>query len=278
MGDRWVVASTDVAPGADVLVEIPSGTGKMAQVLAQTPCDEELHALSEPFPIAPSQKVTTYRWDRVTESPAFPTMDGAGAVTFGGRMWLLGGWHWDTSVMPRRTSNAVWSSADGVHWQQVKPNTYDESFAETVLDWEGRHTAGYGVLGGQLVIAGGDGTSGGYQADVWTSRDGATWEMRTARSPLDERLLFQTFVLGQRMCAYGGQTIPSIVASPERYYDDLWCTTDGRSWSEMAPDGPRPFQRSGILGQAVLNGEVWILGGGRYEWPASPLLWWPLGR
>ena len=33
----------------------------------------------------------SYEWQCVTEAAAFPGMDGAAALVFDGRMWLLGG-------------------------------------------------------------------------------------------------------------------------------------------------------------------------------------------
>src|SRR5262245_19620512 len=41
----------------------------------------------------PPQQVPEYEWKQVTASAAFAPRDGAGALTFHGRMWLIGGWN-----------------------------------------------------------------------------------------------------------------------------------------------------------------------------------------
>src|SRR5206468_4221373 len=45
-----------------------------------------------PKPVA-SQEVPEYVWEQVTAKAPFAPRDGAGALTFQGRMWFLGGWN-----------------------------------------------------------------------------------------------------------------------------------------------------------------------------------------
>jgi hypothetical protein len=42
---------------------------------------------------ASPQQVPDYQWTRVTLEAPFAARDGAGALVFKGRMWLLGGWN-----------------------------------------------------------------------------------------------------------------------------------------------------------------------------------------
>src|ERR1700730_10111262 len=90
--------------------------------------------------------LTEYAWERVTAKAAFAPRDGAGALTFQGRMWLLGGWNpGDKKHFPRICNNEVWSSADGKNWRLDRPNTFLDQTFDPNRDWEGRHTAGYVV-------------------------------------------------------------------------------------------------------------------------------------
>ena len=76
----------------------------------------------------------SYTWTPVTLEAAFAPRDGAGAVSLGGRMWLLGGWNpLDPTHFPAVTNSEVWSSADGLDW----------TLELLEAPWEGRHTAGY---------------------------------------------------------------------------------------------------------------------------------------
>ena len=133
-------------------------------------------------------KSAEYQWLKVTTKAAFAARDGAGAVTFRGKMWLLGGWNpGDKKHFPRICNNEVWSSRDGRAWSLVKPNTHFDSKFDQLSDWEGRHTAGYAVFKDKMWIVGGDANQGHYQNDVWNSADGKkssppTWATKPAPS------------------------------------------------------------------------------------------------
>ena len=55
-----------------------------------------------------------YVWINITDKAAYAPRDGAGAVVFQDRMWLIGGWNpSDKEHFPRICNNEVWSSQDG---------------------------------------------------------------------------------------------------------------------------------------------------------------------
>ncbi len=55
---------------------------------------------------------TEYNWEKVTMQAAFAPRNGAGALTYQGRMWLLGGWNPGDKVnFPRICNNDVWMVA-----------------------------------------------------------------------------------------------------------------------------------------------------------------------
>jgi len=52
------------------------------------------------------------------------SVDGAGALVFNDRMFLIGGWNpSDPEYYPRACVNDVWSSDNGADWVMEKPNT-----------------------------------------------------------------------------------------------------------------------------------------------------------
>ena len=103
-----------------------------------------------------------YRWIEVNAAAPFAPRDGAGALVFADKIWLLGGWRpADKTYFPRICNNEVWSSADGIDWTLVKENTFAEGY-DPAADWEGRHTAGYAVFNERMWIVGGDGNQGHY--------------------------------------------------------------------------------------------------------------------
>jgi len=212
-----------------------------------------------------------YTWEQVNGNAAFAPRDGAGALTFKDRMWLIGGWNpLDKKHFPRICSNDVWSSDDGRQWRRERRNTFVDETFDPLADWEGRHTAGYAVLDGYLWILGGDENQGHYQGDVWRSADGRTWERVAAQTPWHPRALHHTLVHDGFIWVLGGQTLPQFAPDPEQVYRDVWRTRDGRSWEQVTPVEPYWCARGMIGGSAVLDGRMWILGGGRYDTPAHP--------
>lgn len=132
-----------------------------------------LRTETEEVKLGPTQK-KAYQWQRVAQDAPFGPRDGAGGVTFAGKIWLIGGWNGDR--FPLICTNDVWSSVDGATWVEEKPNTFlDPKTFNYAKDWEGRHFAGYQVYAGRMWIVGGDPIQRRYQTDVWSSDNGRTW-------------------------------------------------------------------------------------------------------
>ena len=198
-----------------------------------------------------------YEWICVTEQAAFAGRDGAGALVFKDRMWLLGGWNPGDKVnFPRICNSEVWSSTDGELWIEVNEEA----------PWEGRHTAGYAVHNGQMWIVGGDCNQGHYQNDVWRSSDGVGWDPVCDPVPWGPRVLHYTAVHDGRIWVMGGQTIPQFANEDEIFFNDVWNSADGRNWNRVVENAPWA-ERGMIGGSAVFQDRIWILGGGTYDTP-----------
>ena len=207
-----------------------------------------------------------YGWECVTETAAFPGMDGAAALVHDGRMWLLGGWNPHDKVNfpgpphgPKDTNSRVYSSSDGETW-----------VLETAeAPWEGRHTAGAAVHAGRMWILGGDCIQQRYQPDVWSSRDGVNWTCTTQHAPWGERVLHMAAAFNGALYVMGGQSSPSFggIATgggDEVSHADVWRSEDGATWSKVADSCPWA-PRGMISGSAILGGRMYLLGGGTYE-------------
>ena len=219
-----------------------------------------------------SQEVS-YKWINVTNSAAYAPRDGAGALVFNGKMWLIGGWNpGDKKHFPRICNNEVWSSEDGVTWTLVKPNTFLDQTFDSTLDWEGRHTAGYAVLQDRMWIVGGDVNQGHYQFDVWNSNDGKNWNYvnKVKDVPWGPRALHYTVAFKDKIWVIGGQTIPQFADVDCSFYRDVWNTSDGINWVKLEPKEPYWPQRGMIGGSVVFKDRIWILGGGTYDTPKIP--------
>ncbi|MFN0199294.1 MAG: hypothetical protein ACKVT0_21300 [Planctomycetaceae bacterium] len=207
-----------------------------------------------------------YEWTNVTVEAAYAPRDGAGAVVFKDRMFLLGGWNpRDKEHFPRICNNEVWSSTDGATWRLEKPNTFLDRSFDPRADWEGRHTAGYVVFQDKIWIVGGDVNQGHYHHDVWNSGDGKSWTLVTDKVPWGPRALHYTVVHDGKIWVMGGQTLPEFAKSPDDIvFDDIWNSDDGKNWTKVEPQGEHWSQRGVICGSAVFNDRMWIIGGGIY--------------
>eukprot|EP01052_Picozoa_sp_SAG31_P021139 SAG31_NODE_1619_length_7729_cov_2.231193_2_plen_283_part_00 len=222
--------------------------------------------------------MTSYEWSAVCDDDApFAPRDGGGAITFGGRMWLLGGWNPQPEFarqFPRVCNSEVWSSADGKEWRlevQQAP-------------WEGRHCAGMAVHDGKMWIVGGDCNQGHYQHDVWCSPDGVNWQCVCTDppwgAPLGGRVSPITAAFGGYIYVMGGQNMPGSASQyhshsfklpsiPAKYHADCWRSRDGQHW-ELCADNLPWAPRCMVGGSAVLNGKMYLMGGGTYDVPTHP--------
>lgn len=202
-----------------------------------------------------------YEWRCVTENAAFAARDGAGALVFQDKMWLLGGWNPGDKVhFPLICNSEIWSSADGASWTLENPQA----------PWEGRHTAGYVVHNDRMWIVGGDCNQGHYQNDVWSSTDGIHWELANDHVPWAPRVLHYTLAFDGRIWVMGGQTIPNFADADEVFHNDVWNSDDGVNWTRVAEHAPW-VPRGMIGGAAVHDNRMWILGGGTYDTPTTPM-------
>lgn len=228
------------------------------------------------FVIIPSRQVANYKWVQINAEAEFAPRDGAGALVFKGKMWLLGGWspksRGDKEHFPRTCNNEVWSTRDGVSWRLEKTNSFLDSSFDPASDWEGRHTAGYVVYKDKMWIIGGDPIQGHYQDDVWNSADGKKWRWvnKGSKVPWGPRILHYTLVFNDKIWTMGGQTLPQFAPAAEMFYNDIWNTSDGVNWTKIEIKNPSWSKRGMIGGSAVFKDRMWILGGGTYDTPKAP--------
>jgi len=206
------------------------------------------------------KELSHYQWTCVTEKATFAGRDGAGALVFKDKMWLLGGWNPRDKVhFPYICNSEVWSSTDGAVW----------TLESAQAPWEGRHTAGYVVHDNKMWIVGGDPIQGHYQNDVWCSSDGIHWDLVNDDVPWAPRVLHYTPVFDNKIWVMGGQTVPQFAAGDEIFYNDVWNSPDGATWTRIT--GKAPWSPRGMIGGNVtFQNRMWILGGGTYDTPTTP--------
>lgn len=155
---------------------------------------------------------------------------GQAGVTWGGRMWVVGGL---SDLGPERD---IWSSADGAQWDLINNSAaFSGRFGHSVLAYNGK-----------LWLIGGYDTQ--YKNDVWSSLDGRTWTMVRAAAPFTPRGFAVALVYQNAMWVIGGNV-----------NEDVWSSTDGYNWTQVAKIGG--FGKRTQQAGAVHAGKMWIIAG-----------------
>lgn len=216
-----------------------------------------------------------YRWSCVNSEVAWSPRDGAQLVSFQGKLFLLGGWNQyagertdlagaGTGSFESEVCSEVWCSDDDGRW-----------YLAATAPWSGRHMHGAVVHDGHIWVIGAE---NGTPDDVWKSKDGVHWQLVAATVPWPERGNQLVTVFDGSIWVMGGQTgaagqsnfvadlkagKPFPPAPPPLC--DVWRTKDGLRWELMtddAPWAPRGMITGANGGVPVLDGRMWILGGG----------------
>ncbi len=216
-----------------------------------------------------------YRWSCVSSEVAWSPRDGAQLVSFQGKLFLLGGWNQyagertdlagaGTGSFESEVCSEVWCSDDGGSW-----------YLAATAPWSSRHMHGAVVHDSHIWVIGAE---NGTPDDVWKSKDGEHWQLVAAAVPWPERGNQLVTVFDGSIWVMGGQTGAAVQsnfvadlkagkpfppAAPPLC--DVWRTKDGLRWELMtddAPWAPRGMITGANGGVPVLDGRMWILGGG----------------
>jgi hypothetical protein len=245
-------------------------------------------------PSVPNVPAYGTSWRKVADVAAFRRYS-FGSAVFGGKLWVLGGWHIGGGIQ-----SDCFSSADGVTWSTRANSglgnasmefpvfvhdagTGEELWAasggQVLRSTDGQQwtmaadvstTMGYrrGQLGvsfdpdgaggnpaSMFLIAGSDGSSA-YYSDVWGSTTGTTWTMLPQSAPFTPRWGGAAVVFENRIWIIGGAAHGY---SPDSYKNDVWSSPNGSDWTLMTANAgfsPRMFHSAVVFG-----GRIWVIGG-----------------
>jgi Kelch motif protein len=197
-------------------------------------------------------------WKLFTKQAPWKYSDLPMTVVFKDRMWLMGGW-FNGRLPGHGASSEVWSSSDGVTWDQEAKQA----------GWSPRLAAGALVFKDRMWILGGTenyyfGNDSSIKNDVWSSADGKEWKQVTAHAAWPPRAYHAAVVHDGKMWVLGGGNyVPNYHA-----LNDVWCSSDGVTWDQVtdkAPWHPRIWFSS-----VVYRDRMWVLGG----WTNNPSRNW----
>lgn len=190
-------------------------------------------------------------WMMEIPAAAWQPRDSQAELVYKNRMWIFGGWFNSNEAPPRD----VWSSDDGKIWNLINPSA----------PWIHSDLSMSVVFRNKMWMMGGwyNGRLKGHSASnmVWSSKDGKNWKSETDKAAWTPRIAAALIEFKGKIWLLGGT---------ENYYfgdksslkNDVWYSSNGKDWRLATNDAgwqPRAYHQA-----AVLNGRMYIFGGGNY--------------
>jgi hypothetical protein len=153
-------------------------------------------------------------WRLATEHAGWSPRSYHQAVVLGDKMYVFGGGNY---VPEYHATSDVWSSTDGVHWEQVAP----------AAPWEPRLWFSSAVYRNRMWVLGGwKNNPSTNLGDVWYSHDGRDWKQLRSNVIWKERHEHSAFVFDDKLWVAGGHARPlandvwSIEIPPDWFADE----------------------------------------------------------
>ena len=195
------------------------------------------------------------RWTKVMTVWGFSPRYGHSTAVFNNKIWVIGGIKSDAM-------NDIWSSPDGSNWTlQTAEADFQPRYGAGVTEFNHR----LWVVGGFYILPYGDlGIMSGPRVDVWSSRDGSTWELENSCAAFERREFVPLTAFDNKMWIIGG-------GGPEQYggpkesdpigyiFNDVWSSSDGINWTlETENAGFSPRYGNSVI---TFNNTIWSIGG-----------------
>lgn len=196
----------------------------------------------------------------------FPPINKHSSVVFDDKMWVLGGIeHVDLVYGSTYCTNQVWSSEDGITWQEVVTN--GDYTSGTMWSPRGMHKSV--VFDGKMWVIGGRDHDGNSSNEVWSSSDGVNWTLvnttgSTSNDTLwSERGAFSLVVLNDRLWLMGGYDhYDDGTTITETFMNDVWSSSDGDIWEESGPvNNDSIWHIRAFHTSVIFDNRIWVMGG-----------------
>lgn len=149
-------------------------------------------------------------WSQATANAGWSPRAYHQAAVLNGKIYIFGGGNY---VPQYQAYNDVWSSEDGVTWEQVS----------AAAPWQARLWFSSVVYRERIwVIGGWSGNPYKNHADIWSTKDGKNWEQLKSNIIWKERHEPSAFVFKDKIWVAGGMTPPLV--------NDVWSLKLPKNW------------------------------------------------
>ena len=185
-------------------------------------------------------------WEEATPAAPWAARNLPCTLVYDDKLWIFAG-----ADNPHVSYNDVWCSADGKHWEAA---TLD-------APWGKRSAASAVIFDGRMWLFGGfDIAKFHHYQDVWTSTDGKNWDLVEEHAPWSARSMQTSVVFDGKMWLMGGGVYNTNYPNNTVVnHNDVWCTTDGKTWEMVAVAAA--WQERRFHASAVYDDKMWIIGG-----------------
>jgi hypothetical protein len=206
-------------------------------------------------------------WTRVLESAPFEPRTDSKAISFGGKLLVIGGHGGPTT---QDFYGDVWSTDDGIAWTKLTDTAFAGRDPGELIEYADRLL----VIGGKFF--------GASLGDSYATSDGINWDYLGQTFGVEGRSGHATYVSNGKLYSAAGLGTPS-GPPPYNAYADIRSTTDGTNWDIDTSDaafGPRNLASVIDRGTDLIlfagdevygTPDVWISGEGAYPY-AEPAL------
>lgn len=228
----------------------------------------------------PAGGFSQWQWTNVNSDAPWARRAGLKVFNIDGDFYLMGGRTANPPQDPPIFGDStiwsdVWKSSDqGQTWEQLLES-------QAPGHWSPRAYYGAASIGDEMYVFGGqdflvipnpdcpppyEGCSpfipvSNFFNDVWSSVDGVNWDLRTAEAGWSGRAGISAVTFNDEIYLVGGSYLDDTVfGSPERiYYNDVWKTADGETWTQMTAEAPFDARAGAAL--AAKDGYLYMFGG-----------------
>ena len=153
------------------------------------------------------------------------------------------------------SQTSSFSSSDGLNWTEHAKTDVGSLLSPNYAYFDNK----LWMFGGMNVPATGyaNVTPSDFKNEIWSSADGSSWEMAgTAAWPA--RKGTSVVVFEGALWLFGGSTSVDEHGAPDKFLNDIWTSSNGVDWTEVANAAPWPAQE--YPGIVVFNNALYLVG------------------
>ena len=222
---------------------------------------EAIFSPSDPADTSPSgsadatggEKPIMFGWKKVTSHAAFSARFSHQVMVFNDKMYLI-----DGANINRLSSGDVWSSTDGIIWQQINRLSSGDVWSSGSRTEQTKISTRYDhqvvVFKDRMYIIGGLGQGGyGYASDIWRSANGINWtKLSSSPEEMLKRYAHQLVVFKGTLYLIAG-----LIYNESK--NDIWSSSDGDTWHKETDQAPFPARDSHQV--VVFKNKIYLIAG-----------------